>query len=327
MRVLVMLALVLLVPLVFAFWCSVMPGSSHEGPLPALTAEESSLVAEVEGHVRHLAGAIGERSTRKPEGLQASVEYLESVFAGHGLSPRRQTYTARTVEVHNVEVELPGTTLPDEMVVVGAHYDSVEGTVGADDNASGTAALLALARLLQAQPLPRTVRLVAFVNEEPPYFQNRDMGSLRYAERCRAAGDDVVAMFSLESLGYYDDTPGTQKYPAPFGLLYPSQGNFLGFVGNLDSRAQTRDAVRIFRETTAFPAEGLAAPAWVNGVDFSDHWSFWQEGYPGVMVTDTAVFRNPGYHLMEDHADAVDYERLARVTLGILRVVRGAAGG
>jgi hypothetical protein len=151
------------------------------------------------------------------------------------------------------------------------------------------------------------------------------MGSRVHAARARQRGDDIVAMFSLETIGYYSDTPGSQQYPPPFSLLYPDRGNFIGFVGDLSSRALVRSSIRTFRETTPFPSEGLAAPRFVKGVGWSDQWAFWQEGYPGIMITDTAPFRYPHYHEPTDTPDRLDYNRMARVVAGLRRVVEEQA--
>jgi Zn-dependent M28 family amino/carboxypeptidase len=204
---------------------------------------------------------------------------------------------------------------------VGSHYDSVVGTVGANDNASGVAATLELARLLKGNKLRRTVRFVFFVNEEPPYFQTEQMGSLVYAHQLRRDGIPVAAMISLETIGFYSDARGSQKYPALVSLFYPSRGNFIAFVGNDESRDLVRRAVRRFRESARFPSEGIAGPPTLPGVGWSDHWSFWQEGYPAIMITDTAVFRYPYYHTALDTADKVDFEKMARVVDGVRNVV------
>jgi Zn-dependent M28 family amino/carboxypeptidase len=204
--------------------------------------------------------------------------------------------------------------------VIGAHYDSVAGTAGANDNASGVAALLELGRLLKKTKPERTVRLVAFVNEEPPWFQTEEMGSLVYARRAKKRGERIVAMLALETIGCYSDLPKSQHYPAPFNMFYPDTGNFIAFVGNLRSRSLLRRAIGTFRATTPFPSEGVAAPESISGIGWSDHWSFWQEGYPALMVTDTAPFRYLHYHESEDTPEKLDYERMARVVTGLGRV-------
>jgi hypothetical protein len=159
------------------------------------------------------------------------------------------------------------------------------------------------------------------VNEEPPHFQSTDMGSVRYARRCRERGENVVAMLSLETIGYFSEREGSQKYPFPLSYFYPSQGNFIGFVGNRASRQLVRDVVGSFRTHARFPSEGAVLPAALPGVGWSDHWAFWQSGYPAVMVTDTAPFRNPNYHEASDLPDTLDYDRFARVVAGLEKVI------
>jgi hypothetical protein len=185
--------------------------------------------------------------------------------------------------------------------------------------------VLELARLLAGQQLARTVRFVAFVNEEAPFFQTDAMGSWVYARRSRARGEQIVAMLAIETIGFYSDVVGSQHYPFPFGLLYPHTGNFIGFVGNIASRTLVHRSLAAFRQHTPFPSEGVAAPCWMTGIGWSDHWAFWQEGYPGVMVTDTALFRYAPYHTRADTPDRVNYERMARVVAGLARVVTALA--
>jgi hypothetical protein len=164
------------------------------------------------------------------------------------------------------------------------------------------------------------------VNEEPPFYLTGEMGSLVHARLARQRGEAIVAMLSIETVGYYTDAERSQHYPFPFGLLYPSQGNFVGFVGNLGSRGLVRRAIGAFRRAAAFPSEGLAAPAFIPGIGWSDHWSFWQQGYPAAMVTDTAVFRYGPYHTKADTPEKVSYDALARVVAGLERVVADLAG-
>jgi len=269
--------------------------------------------------VDELAGRIGERNVTRPKALEDAARHLEKTFEGFGLQARRQGFRVGSVECSNIEVEIAGGS---EIVVVGAHYDSVIGAPGANDNASGVAALLALSRAFAKSRPKRTLRFVAFVNEEPPHFQTDDMGSLRYARRSRERGEQIVAMLSLETMGCYSDLEGSQSYPPPIGLFYPSTGNFIRFVSNPGSRRLLHDVVGNFRSHTEFPSEGAALPSILPGIGWSDHWSFWQAGYPAVMVTDTAPFRYPHYHTASDTPDKVDYPKLARVVAGIERVVR-----
>ena len=325
LRVAAGVVLGLAVPLLFLLWCTSMPGESWREPLAPLDGHGRVLRSRVEGHVRALAEQIGERHTRRPQALADAAAYIRRQLEEQRLTVREQRFQAGGVEVSNLEAELPGTSQPNEVVVVGAHYDTVPGTPGADDNATGVAALLELARLLRDRPHARTIRLVAFVNEEPPFFQDETMGSLVYARRCAEQGEDVVAMLALEMLGYFDGAAGTQQYPPPLERFYPEEGDFVAFVGNLASRSLVRRSVELFRASERFPSEGLAGPSWVHGVDFSDHWSFWQQGYPALMVTDTAFLRNRHYHEPSDTVGTVDYGLLARVTRGVAAVVAGLA--
>ena len=317
---------VLLAGQLFTLYMTRMPGASYRGPLAPLTEQEQSLAAELRAHVTMLAGTIGERNMIKFKALEAAADYILDQFREMGYDAHERPYTIDSVRVRNIEAELTGHSRPDEIIILGAHYDSVFGAPGANDNASGVAALLALARLARNQRFARTVRFVAFVNEEPPVFQSGDMGSQRYARECRERNENIVAMLSLETIGYYSDAPRSQVYPAPFSFFYPHTGNFIAFVGNLASRSLVRQIIAGFRADTRFPSEGVAAPAFIPGVGWSDHWSFWQEGFHGVMVTDTALFRYPQYHTREDTPEILDYDRLARVTAGLHRVIASLAG-
>ncbi len=299
-----------------------MPGRSFSGVLGALDSEQASLARELERDVCTLAGEIGERNLDNYSALCAAEHYLERELRSAGYRPQRHALSVQGRTTANIEVELPGNRRRHERVVIGAHYDSVTGTVGANDNATGCAALLALARRMAEARPSRSLRFVAFVNEEPPYSFSSAMGSLAYAKRCHDRRENVVAMLSLETIGYFSDTPGSQLYPPGVGSFFPSVGNFIGFVGNLRSRTLVRRAVGAFRSSIAFPSEGAALPSFIPGVGWSDHWSFWQFGYPAIMVTDTAPFRYPHYHLPSDTPDKVDYERMARVVFGLLGVVR-----
>ncbi|MBI2310894.1 MAG: M28 family peptidase [Betaproteobacteria bacterium] len=298
-----------------------MPGVSHRDPLAPLPPDEILVRDNLRRHVAKLAGEIGERSMKRYDGLTAAADYIRDVLAAQGWRVAEQTFESEGRPVRNIEAELLGTTRPNEILVIGAHYDSLTGTTGANDNATGTAAVLELARLLNDARLDRTVRLVAFVNEEPPYYYTEAMGSRVYARRARERSENIAGMLSLETIGYYSDQPRSQHYPAGLGLFYPDAGNFIAFVGNLASRDLVRRSVRAFRQSVAFPSEGGAFPGWIVGVEWSDHWSFGREGYPAIMVTDTALFRYPHYHSREDTPDKVDYDRMARVVRGLAGVV------
>jgi Zn-dependent M28 family amino/carboxypeptidase len=281
--------------------------------------------AALRGHVEELAGRIGGRDLEHPEQLAAAAQYIRTQWQAQGHEVRTLAFEVEGREVANLEIELPGRSR--ELVVIGAHYDTCMGNPGADDNASGVAALLELSRTLSGGDFDRTIRLVAFVNEEPPYFRDPDaMGSRVYARSLREAGHEVAAMISLESIGYYSDEPGSQNYPAIVAPLYPDTGNFVAVVGKNASRPLVRRLVAELEAHGDIPVESIAAPASITGIDWSDHASFWEEGWSqAVMITDTATFRNPNYHRMTDTPDTLDYERLAELVRALDPAVRALA--
>jgi hypothetical protein len=317
----VRLAVIPLVILAGIWFVTGMPGSSWSGPLPPLTDKERLIHDNLKHHVTELAGRIGERNVWRTGSMAAAASYIRAEFEAAGYEINIQSFPSRGETLNNLEAVLPGHDAADEIIVVGAHYDSVAGSPGADDNASGVAALLELARLLAGTTLSRSVRFVAFANEEAPFFYGDEMGSNLYAARAQAQGKRIEAMLSLETMGYFTDQPGSQRYPFPFSLFYPDTGNFIGFVGNLASRALVRQAIGAFRASTPFPSDGVAAPSGIEGIHWSDHWSFWEAGYPAIMVTDTAPFRYPHYHAATDTSEQLDYSGFARVTSGLVEVI------
>jgi Zn-dependent M28 family amino/carboxypeptidase len=276
-------------------------------------------------HVQALAGDIGERNVFKPDAYRRAADYIAGVFRAAGYEVEWQRYEAGAVTCANLAATRSGSSLSNQIIVVGAHYDSVAGCPGANDNGSAVASLLELARKFSCEKPARTIRFVAFANEEPPFFLTDKMGSRVYASACRQRGDDIRAMLSLETMGCYSDVPGSQHYPPLFSSFYPDRGNFIAFVGNIASRPLVSRAAGVFRAHSDFPLETLAAPALVPGVNWSDHDSFWQEGWQAFMVTDTAPYRYPHYHEATDTPDKVNCEALARVTLGIEAVMRDLA--
>jgi Zn-dependent M28 family amino/carboxypeptidase len=276
-------------------------------------------------HVATLAGTIGERNVYRPEALDAAARYIEAEWRGLGHAVARQTYVARSIECANLEIVLPGRRWPDQHLVIGAHYDTVLGSPGADDNASAVAALLELARLLREHLPGRTVHLVAFVNEEAPFFFWGEMGSREYARAARSRGEDIRLMLSLEMLGYYRSEPGSQSYPPLFRHFHPDRGDFIAFVSDFRSRRLMRRAERAFRAGSDFPLETTATFGWIPGVAWSDHLSFWRVGYSAFMCTDTAFYRNPWYHSADDTPEKLDYPRLAQLTAGLAAMCRELA--
>jgi Zn-dependent M28 family amino/carboxypeptidase len=287
---------------------------------------QEHLAAALRRHVEHLAGKIGERHVLKPESLHAAECYITERWRALGFEVTRQAYEAQGVDSANLEITIAGADCSAQIVLAGAHYDTVPGSPGADDNASGVAAILELARLLREAKPSRTVKLVAFVNEEPPFFFWGEMGSKVYARAARRRGDDIRVMLSLEMLGCYSDAPGSQGYPPLLKYFYPAQGNYIAFVSNIGSRHALRNVVEAFRATSDFPSEKLAAPALVPGIGWSDQLSFWREGYDAAMVTDTAFHRYRHYHQPTDTPEKLDYARMARVVEGLARTLESLAG-
>lgn len=292
--------------------------------MPPMTIDRS-LAQRLQAHVETLAAQIGERNVFRPRALAEAADYIESVWRQQALAVSRQTYRAHGVDCSNLEVTIPGQRDGDALLLIGAHYDSVAGSPGANDNGSGVAALLELSRQLAARPPQGAIRFVAFVNEEPPFFYWNQMGSMVYASAARRRGDDIRLMISLETMGYFTDAPGSQRYPPLFRLCYPDRGNFIGFVSDLRSRRWLRRTVSLFRRHSDFPVESVAMVRWVPGIGWSDHLSFWRQGYPALMITDTAPYRYPWYHTPNDTPDKVDYAALGRITAGLAATLRSLA--
>jgi Peptidase family M28 len=307
--------------LVLLWWFGMkMPGKnvSKAGPL---SPDEIALREELRANVQKLAGEIGERNMWHYAQLNTAADFIEDSFSRAGLRTRRDSYDTRGQPCHNIEAEISGNR--PEIIVIGGHYDSVFGSPGANDNGTGAAATLALARRFARVNPKHTLRFVAFVNEEPPYFLSGEMGSQVYARRCKERGEKISAMISLETIGYFSDAPDSQTYPSPgLSVFYPKVGNFIGFVSNVKSRTLLRRVITIFRKHAKIPSEGASLPAFIPGVSWSDQWSFWQQGYPAIMVTDTAPFRYPYYHSSNDTPDKLDYDRFTLVVSGMEKVIQ-----
>jgi Zn-dependent M28 family amino/carboxypeptidase len=276
-------------------------------------------------HIEYLAGTLGERSVRRPEALQAAADYVARVWAEQGYAVEEHVYPAAGVPCRNLEATRAGVERPQEILLLGAHYDTVAGSPGANDNGSGVAALLEIAGVFAEARPARSLRFVAFVNEEPPFFMTRAQGSMVYAREARARGDDIRLMVALETMGYYDERPGSQDYPPLFRYFHPDRGNFLGLVSDFASRHALRRLVEAFKAASDFPLEHSVAPRFVPGVAWSDHRSFWRQGYPAVMATDTAFYRYRHYHSPLDTPDKLAYPAFARATDGLARAVAALA--
>lgn len=306
-------------------WATRSPAETFDHAAAADSHDVLAAVLHQDVHV--LASQIGERNTAMYRNLERAAAFIHENLASAGVPVSRQTYTVDGQACHNVVGELAGIGDPHEVVVIGAHYDSVRGGPGANDNASGIAVLLALARAFAVSRLSRTLRFVAFVNEEPPYIRTKHMGSLVYARACRDRRDHIAAMVSLETLGCFPsfDPPAYDPWPAK--LLRPLQGEFLALVSNFHSRWLAKDVARTFRGASDLPARAVALPGFLPAVRSSDHWSFWQCGYPAIMATDTAPFRYPFYHTRYDTADKLSYRAIAEIVTGLrVAIIRLAMG-
>jgi len=294
-------------------------------------SEYSNISSRLRRHVETLASLIGPRHMGLPTALDAAAAYVQRELAGTGAVVEAQTYDVKGQPATNFVVERPGTTKADEVVLLGAHYDSTPTTPGADDNASAVAVLIEAARLLHGREAKRTIRFVAFANEEEPHYWQGTMGSQAYARRCKARGEKIVGLLCLEMVGYFDTRPGSQKYPPglPRWLTWflPQRGDFIGMVANPKSVGLLLSARRGFKKAVKFPLVAVPLPQRIPEIRRSDHGPFWDEGLPALMITDTSFFRNPHYHMATDTPETLDYDRMARVTVGVAGAVAYTACG
>jgi len=281
------------------------------------------LVARLRGHVDGLAGRIGPRHLGRPSAVAATLALVERELADAAdLAVAPEAYDAGGIEAVNLVAEIPGRDRPGEIVLLGAHYDTVETTPGADDNASAVAMLLECARLLRDCSPRRTIRFVAFACEEPPHFNDGTMGSRHHARQARSRDERITAMICLEMVGYYATEPGSQHVPedlpAPLRRIAPTRGDFLAAVTNLASARLGLGFRRGFKRAAPdFPLFSAALPESFHLIRLSDNSSFWDRRYPALMLTDTSFLRNPHYHLPSDEPDTLDYQRMACATIGV----------
>ncbi len=289
------------------------------GQLPILDLQRASPAA-LSRDVEALATGIPWRDSDHPENLDIAAAYIEEQLRAVGAPFVEQVYQAGGATYRNVVASFG----PSEgaLTVVGAHYDSFGlfgENPGADDNASGTAGLLELARLL-SQHSPKTpVELVFYTNEEPPYFASDSMGSAVHAASLKQQSRSVKGMICLEMIGYF-----TERQPWPnilYRSLFPRQGDFIALIGRSQDSWLIHHLERAFRSSSPVPALGLTAPSWLPGVDASDHRNYWQGGYSAALVTDTAFVRNPNYHTPGDTAATLDYVSMAGVVQGVFRAI------
>ena len=274
-------------------------------------------------HVDALSTRFVPRDFDHPENLDRAAAYIFDAFGAAKVAVREQQYTVEGRTFRNVIAGI-GPMTP-ERIVVGAHYDTAGDQPGADDNASGVAGVIELARLLRADPPPARVELAAWTLEEPPNFRTGHMGSAMHAARLARERTKIRLMISVEMIGVFSDQPGSQSYPPLIGVFYPSRANFIAVVGKWGQSDHAGEVADAMRAGSPLPVETLTAPAFIPGVDFSDHLSFWAQGYPAVMVGDTAFFRNPRYHTEEDRPETLDYVRMAEVVKGLHCAVQSIA--
>jgi Zn-dependent M28 family amino/carboxypeptidase len=298
-----------------------MPGKSFDSILPQLTGKEIEHRDQLKEIIKILAKDIGERNVVYFKNLHQAAEFIENSFRDLGYKPKRQPFKALGLSCYNIEVEILGKKNKDEILIIGAHYDTAMNSPGANDNATGIAALLYLAGKFAKKEPSQTIRFVAFANEEAPFFRTPQMGSAVYTKRCKDHKENIVGMLCLETIGYFSDEPNSQRYPFPIGFLYPTTGNFIGIVGNLSSRSLLKKVTELFREHTQFPSQAGAFPGFIPGIGWSDQWAFWQQGYQAIMITDTAPFRYPYYHTAKDTVDKIHYDNLTRVVTGLEKVI------
>ena len=270
-------------------------------------------------HVEYLSSRIGERNLWKGDSLERAAAYIEGTLRRYGYPVERQSYASYGKSSSNLVAEIEGEGKP---IVVGAHYDTVPGSPGADDNASAVAGLLELARLLRETPGRRKMILAAFANEEPPFYGSNNMGSMVYAASLREKKAPVDFMISLEMIGYFSKDR-IQRYSIPgMSLFYPETADFIGVAGNFRSWRCVSALKKGIRKHSSVKVQTLVAPEPVGGINLSDNSSFWRHQYRAVMVTDTAFFRNRHYHQETDTMETLDFDSMAEVVKGLFRTLQ-----
>ena len=313
----------------FGLWYAIVfPRQPFRGPLPPLDDAAQTLSVRLTDHL-HAIAASPHNLAHEPA-LEAAARAIEDTLRSIGYRPRAQIYEVQGRPVRNIEITVGPSESdrnpPLPILILGAHYDSAGESPGANDNGSGVAAVIEIARALRDfTPSRHRLQLVFWVNEEAPWGKTPAMGSWQHAQRLSQAREPVAGVIALETLGYFSNAPGSQKFPWPFGHIYSDRGNFVAFVGLPGSRTFLRRSLAGFRRNAAFPSIGGVAPGFLEGIDLSDHWSYAQFGYPALMVTDTAPFRNPFYHSEADLPDTVDTQSLARITLGLIGMLKDLA--
>jgi Zn-dependent M28 family amino/carboxypeptidase len=327
-RFLLLLAIVITSLMLMIAWLTTRPNIAFRErvtPASEALASDIELPARLERHVRTIVTQFAPRDHEHLAQLEGASRYIEGELSKHATT-RFQNFNANGKSYRNVIAQIGPDT--QEIIVIGAHYDSYGALPAADDNASGVAGLIELAQVLSKLPLRQRVELVAYTLEEPPYFRTEFMGSAIHAKSLKAAGKRVSLMLSLECIGYFSDAPGSQDFPiSAMGLAYPTTGNFIALVGHYREGALSRRVRETMRAATPLPVHSINAPAFVAGIDFSDHLNYWNEGFVGMMVTDTAFMRNKNYHTAGDTPETLDYRRMGEVVRAVAAVVRDVNAG
>ncbi len=287
---------------------------------PDFFLEDKTLPGRLKKHVVKLSSQIGDRSVFRYPQLTEAAAYISQEFQAMGFKVEFQKYQLHGKEVKNVIARKPGKKRPEEIIVAGAHYDTCFNP-GANDNASGVAGLIELARLISQTESARTIKFIAFANEEPPFFKTEDMGSFVYTRQAKKENKQIKAAVILEMIGYYSKQPFSQRYPPLLGPFFPNKADFIAIVGNLTNRNLVKKTSSAFSRHSEFPIESIVLFDFIPGVDFSDHWSFWQHGFPAVMATDTAFYRYKHYHKKSDTFEKLNYCKMAAVVEGLKEVL------
>jgi len=291
-------------------------GESLEKQMKAeLTQIKKSMESDIE-YLQNLGPRNSENDTSYKQ-LRQCEEWITQRWESQGYVVRKHTFSIRENKYSNLEIEITGRALPSEIIIISAQYDTLPDSPGANNNGSGMAILFQLSQLLKKHTPDRTLRLLNFVNEEDPFFGTEMMGSYQYAKSCRQREEDIRVMLSLDALGVYKDEPDSQRLPFPFSIFYPDRGNFLAFIGNLQSRKYVTETTRGFKKGSSFQIQAGVAPEWAKGGAWSDHSSFWKFGYQGIMVTDTGGFRSPSHATKEDTMEKLNFDAMSRIVIGM----------
>lgn len=303
------------------FYVSSMPGKSSPLSSTVMTEEEADIAQRLRDECTMLAHQIGQRSTIKHSAADQAREYIGQRLTRSALRPVETMFSSRGEQAVNIEAVSEGTSAKDEVLVVGAHYDTSSYTPGANDNASGVAMLLQIARLVDMKPHDRTVAFVFFERGSARFASTDHTGSFAWARKAQQENKKIVGMISIDSVGLYFDEPGTQGGPFPLSLFYPDQGNFLMFAGDFGSRQLVQACVQNFRSQAGFPCEGLTLPEFLPWLAHSDHYAFRQHDWPALLVTDTGPLRNTEHGQMTDTPDRLNYNRMARATVRMVKLI------